>query len=92
MSDDAIRKALRLFRSVILSGEDWSDECQRAFEAALSAALTRPPSAGEAEPVAWMLKTGHGTGLRDTPPPAEVLHMWTPLVPQGAAPTSGAPE
>ena len=31
------------------------------------------------EPVHWVIKTGHGTHYRDTPPPSDVVVNWTPL-------------
>jgi hypothetical protein len=32
-----------------------------------------------AEPVAWMCKTGHGTGWRETAPADDIAWAWTPL-------------
>jgi hypothetical protein len=63
---------------------------------ALRAALAQPTQP-QGEPVAWICRTGHGTGLRAEKPTGDVMPFWTPLyttpqrVPQPLTPlTEGA--
>jgi hypothetical protein len=41
----------------------------------------------QGEPVAWICKTGHGTGLRAEKPTGDVMPFWTPLYTRQPAPT-----
>jgi hypothetical protein len=43
-------------------------------------------------PTAWMCKTGHGTGWRETAPPADIAWAWTPLFASPATQQAGAPD
>jgi hypothetical protein len=63
---------------------------------ALRVALAQPTQP-QGEPVAWICRTGHGTGLRAEKPTGDVMPFWTPLyttpqrVPQPLTPlTEGA--
>lgn len=40
---DGMRQAVAFFRSVILSGEEWSSTCESVYQAATSGAAMKPP-------------------------------------------------
>ena len=65
----------------------------RQFREEVAQSSTAPADViAAAEPVAWMLKTGHGTGWRETEPTGELAKHWTPLYrnprSESAAPTA----
>ena len=58
------------------------------IDAQLTAAPAPTPQPVAQEPVAWRLRTGHGTGWREAPPEGELAHMWTPLYAAQSAPVA----